>query len=472
MARVSPYEQLLPGAVLVLLLLTAALPCAALAAEGASPVSEETGIEYSTLAAPEAIAPTGLAELDGYLREAAEQNPGLRAAFEAFAAAYERTAQAETLPDPMLTFGYFLRSVETRVGAQRASIGLSQSFPWLGTLSLKGEQAEQETETLRAVFNAKRLALFKDVKDAYYELAYLTKALQTTREQIALIKFLERIATARYTAGLAANADVIRTQIALGRLEDRLKGLTDLRHPLAARLNAALNREPTHPVPLPEEIPVLRVCATDEALHQAVAEANPQVLAAASRIESAEASVALAEKAYYPKLTVGLSTVITDEAMNRATPDSGKDPVLATFGFTLPIWRDSLDAGVREAEASVRLAIHERRNLVNTLSRELELALYGYHEAERKIELYAGTLIPKARQSLQVTLEGYQNGRGTALDLLDVEGTLLEFRLAYYRALADQAKELARLELLVGREIPCEAVEPTTPEPLIPEPAQ
>ena len=39
----------------------------------------------------------------------------------------------------MLMYGYFLRSVETRVGPQRHRLGISQSFPYPGTLKAAGE---------------------------------------------------------------------------------------------------------------------------------------------------------------------------------------------------------------------------------------------------------------------------------------------------------------------------------------------
>jgi outer membrane protein TolC len=70
--------------------------------------------------------------------------------------------------------------------------------------------------------------------------------------------------------------------------------------------------------------------------------------------------------------------------------------------------------------------------------------------------LYRDTLVPKAEQSLGVTMEAFMTGAGTSLDLIDAEKTLLELQLAYYRALTDQAQKLAEIETLVGRELPCE----------------
>jgi hypothetical protein len=38
---------------------------------------------------------------------------------------------------------------------------------------------------------------------------------------------------------------------------------------------------------------------------------------------------------------------------------------------------------------------------------------------------------------------------------MDAETTLLELKLAFFRALTDQAQRLAEMETIVGREIPC-----------------
>ena len=52
-----------------------------------------------------------------------------------------------------------------------------------------------------------------------------------------------------------------------------------------------------------------------------------------------------------PDFTVGLDYIVTDEAMDSSIAESGDDPILLSFGITLPIWREKYDAGVREALA-------------------------------------------------------------------------------------------------------------------------
>ena len=67
--------------------------------------------------------------LQEYLRQAARNNAGLKAAFEEWKAALEAVPQAKALPDPMFTYAFFVEQVETR---QR--VGVMQTFPWFRTI--------------------------------------------------------------------------------------------------------------------------------------------------------------------------------------------------------------------------------------------------------------------------------------------------------------------------------------------------
>lgn len=81
------------------------------------------------------------------------------------------------------------------------------------------------------------------------------------------------------------------------------------------------------------------------------------------------------------------------------------------------------------------------------------MASYRFRDAERKIDLYGDALLPKARESLKVTESGYLATTESFTDLIDAQRIFLEFALAYERALADHAQSLAKLKMLVGREI-------------------
>ena len=106
--------------------------------------------------------------LEESLKLAAENNPLLKAKYAEFEAAMQKVAQVNSLPDPILSFGYFISPVETRVGPQRAKIGLSQMFPWFGTLKSAGKVYKLQAKAKFQEFIDARNELFLKVKSAWY----------------------------------------------------------------------------------------------------------------------------------------------------------------------------------------------------------------------------------------------------------------------------------------------------------------
>lgn len=146
--------------------------------------------------------------LNTYLAYAALNNPQLEAAFNRWKSALEMVTPAHTLPDPRFNYGYFIQEVETRVGPQEHRVGISQMFPWFGKLRLRGEVALEAANAAQQQYEENKLKLFDDVKQAYYELYYLGRAVSVTEDNVELVQQFEQVAEAKYTAGTALHADV------------------------------------------------------------------------------------------------------------------------------------------------------------------------------------------------------------------------------------------------------------------------
>ena len=392
--------------------------------------------------------------LDEYLAYAALNNPGLKAAFLRWKAALERIPEVKSLPDPRFTYAYFIREVETRVGPQRQKFGLSQTFPWLGRLRLRGHAASEAAQAEKQRYEAAKLKLFYQVQEAYYEYYYLAQAIAATRENFNLVRYAESVARTRYAAGATDHADIIRSQVELGKLEDRLRTLNDLREPIVARLNAALNRPPSAPIAWPRRTKEETVAFTQDEVLAWLKENNPELRAADFLAAKERWNIDLAKKKHYPDMTFSLETIDTGEAAMAGIEDSGKDPVIAMLSINIPLWLKKYRAEERQAQARYRALLLERTEQENRLAADVKLALYKYRDAERKIDLYKNTLTPKAEQSLRVNIQSYKTGKGTFLDVVDAARTILDFQLACERAFADRSQRLAELEMLVGMKFP------------------
>jgi outer membrane protein, heavy metal efflux system len=245
--------------------------------------------------------------------------------------------------------------------------------------------------------------------------------------------------------------------VELDKLRDRLRTLQDFKHPLVARLNAALNRPAESALPFPTNNSPATLTAQSSQLLEQLKSSNPELKSLDFLAEKDKAAIALARKEFYPDVTLGVDYVQTGEARMAGVSDSGKDPVMVGFSVNIPLWWGKYRAGVREAETRYEATQQEREDRANRLSTELELALFKYQDAERKIALYRDALIPKADQSVKVIQRSFEAGKSDFLSLIDAQRVLLEFQLAYERAVADREQGLATVEKLVGGESPAPA---------------
>lgn len=432
------------------------------------------------------------ATVEDYLAYAAMNNAGLEAAFNRWRAAVERVPQVESLPDPRLTYRYFIKEVETRVGPQKQGVGLSQTFPWFGKLGLRGDAAGESAGAERQRYESAKLALFYEVKQAYNDYYYLGRAIAVVQENLGLIEYLEGVARARYRTAAASHPDVIRAQVELGKLEDQLKALRELRGPIVARLNAALNRPAAEERPFPDEVSHERLEPADDVVITMMAENNPELRALEHRIKQSQYEFELTRKEYYPDLTLGveytevgqpprsgapgfsnpaalrsasrissgIGDVIDSYAIGRSfaqgprPDDAGQDIWMVSLSMNLPIWQQKYAAGEREAYARKLATMSERKQREHDLTATVKRALYEYRDAERKILLYRDTLIPKAKESIESTETAFRAGAATFLELVDAERSLLKFELSYERALANRSTRLAELDRLVGTAVP------------------
>jgi len=385
-----------------------------------------------------------------YIALAVARNERIQAALATVSSAYARVPQATALPDPRLGVSEYLQSVETRVGPQERAFSLSQSFPWFGTLSLKGDVERQKAGALQAGLDETILAVMTKAASAYHEIAYLEDAIAITSRHLGLLAQWEVIARARYETGEGRYADVIKAQVELGVLGDRRAELEDRRHPLVARLNALLDRPADAKVEamLPE---TFTTSGTDRTLLAAqMLAANPRLLAWDHRAAAATAGERLAGKSGYPSFSLGLNYIQTGQARSSGVSGSGTDAVTASLAVSLPIWRGKYDAASREAAARYRSARASRRETENQLVAELEQVLFDYRDAGRKWDLYATTLLPKARQSLGAVRAAYEAGESGFLDVIDAERLLLEFELSRAGSLSDALIQEARIAELTA----------------------
>jgi outer membrane protein, heavy metal efflux system len=413
---------------------------AALSASILSAIMFLTGICSQASAQPaDSNVPTSLAD---YLKLAELNNAELKAAMEGWTTALEEIPQAKSLSDPVISYGY-----ATKPTPQRSEFEVMQMFPWFGTIEARTGVASAMAKSAGKQYEAKKLTLFYEVKQAFYEYSYLGKAVEITKENLELLRHFEQVARTKYATSTATHPDVIRAQIELAELENELVSLEKQRPAAVARLNGILNRPAGSELPWPKEAEYKQVSIDRQMLFVIVSQNNPELKALDYQIEAAKSGKKLAEKRFYPEFGVGVGV---DAGM-------GKDMhsrTMPKIQLSLPIWRDNYKAGERQAQAQLRQAKQEQIQKTNDLAASAEQTWYEFENSQRKIVLYRDVIIPKAKEMLTASETAYQAGTIDFLSLIDAQRKFLEYRLVYERTLANNAQKLAELEMLCGTELP------------------
>lgn len=396
--------------------------------------------------------PTIDGSLGSYLAFALRRSPELRASFERWRAATMRISQARRMPEPIIKYSYFVRSVETRVGPQQHKLSLMQSFPWPTALSAGADAASSKARAAQRRFDAEVLQVQGQVADAYWQLWLVHEEHRLTKEHDIVLETLAGTVRGRVRTGGASLADLNQVELGVARHHDhhgahreaeRVASAELLRAIGAARWNEGLRAsdEPLEGLPTDDE----------QALFRA-ARQHPLIEASDLLASSSESQVRAEAADRAPSLLAGLDWIAVGRAQ-APIPQSGQDAVIVTAGLSVPLWgpnyRDSMAAA--RAEGAAHLA--DRDAALYAADARLQSGVSAVRDAQRRIELYRNTLIPQAETTFQSVLGGYQSGRSTVASALLAQRDLLELQLVLARSRAEHARAWALLESVVGRAV-------------------
>jgi outer membrane protein, heavy metal efflux system len=391
-------------------------------------------------------------DLGPLVKEAIDNNPQVQAAYNNWKAAEYKARQAAALPDPMASYTYFGENVETRVGPQENKYGVSQKIPFPGKLALKGKVQTKLAEALKEKYEAIKREVIKNVKFVYYDIFWVDKGIQITEEEKSIIESLEKTARRKYESNLTPQQDVIKAQVELSRLIDKLFILKQQRKTLEAKMNSILSRPRGAALGEINNIePVEFNYALDE-LYGIARVSRQELLAANLDVERAKYERSLAGLDYLPDFTLGVDYIQVGKG-HTTMPNDGQDAWMGTIAVNVPIWFDKLSDQVEEKKAALKASKKNFENMENEVSYEIEDLYFKIISYRDIISLYKTALMPQTEQSFEAAKTGYETDKVDLLNWLDSERVLLQTRLAYYKAVVDYLKSIAYLERVVGRDL-------------------
>jgi cobalt-zinc-cadmium efflux system outer membrane protein len=387
-------------------------------------------------------------------------HPRIRAAKARVAAASHRAPQVSSLDDPVLTNSFYPisdQALQTAAGRAGNTLAITQKYPWREKRWTKAAIACREvgmaTEQLKQV----ELAIEEMVRLAYYELWFADQAIVITEQSREIGAELVKLAEARHSAG-GSQQDVLRAELQLDTLEDRLIALRRQKGVAQADLAAFIGAPEMLGIEPTEAMDVDASPRQLEALLAAASECSPRLREQQWAVSRDRQKKQLACLQRYPDFTLGAGWQTITETDAVAGAANGHDNVNFMVGLTLPIWRERINAGIREASASVAASSREYADARDDTFRQIRRLSEQAYAADQQLRLYNDRILPRAKRALQLASADY---RGRLVDFGEVTDGFTEvlmFELQVARTTATLAGALAQIHRAVG----CETEAATT----------
>ena len=389
--------------------------------------------------------------LNQYILAGLENNPSIQQGFKQWKSAEAKIAFAKGLPNPSISFGYFLENVETAAGPQEYKIGIMQKIPWFGKRKVDANIQSAIAEIDFSQLEKKRLTVTHEIRNIWYDYYYLTRITDLTQQNFELIQNWDSVIRSKYVTSRTGHPDLIKTQIELIQLEDDLLSLENQKQPLLESFQSLLNREEFLEIIAPDSFSFKWFIMDKSKLIETIKHFNPDLRMAQAELEMSQAKLKRVKLNRLPDIGIGLEKIGTGE--KDGSVFSGKDPVVAKISLDLPVWFRKNKSAIKSAKFAQESIEQKINSVENKLLSKLEKILYELKESERKVKLYQNVLIPKGLESLGATEKAYRSDKIDFLSLVDAQQRLLTFQMKYEKALINYLKAKSKLSILTGEKV-------------------
>ena len=354
------------------------------------------------------------------------------------------------LPDPTMRVGLANFPIQsggfTTEGMTQAQLGIRQVFPGGDTRELTTRKFRTLAEEMSHKADGRGRDVLTAVRMAWLETHYWREAHQMAIESRPFFADLATITTSLYSVGRKSQQDVLRADLELRRLDDRIINMSNQHGRSRAALSEWVGTESVRPVAtmMPEwkAVPPLGVLKKDLRAH-------PAMLAADASVGASFVSVDLAEQKYKPDWAVDFGYGYRDGYLSNGDPRS--DFVSVSVTVDLPFFRSNRqDKSVGAALSQRRAADQSREELLRRLNSQLDAEYVRWEELGSRLALYEESILGVSADNASAALAAYQSDTGDFADVMRGYTDDLNTRLEYIRLQVERAQSYAMLANLGG----------------------
>jgi cobalt-zinc-cadmium efflux system outer membrane protein len=349
-------------------------------------------------AQPTLVLPSPLSLAD-VIRVASDRRDEVEVARARARAGEARPIIASALEDPMLAPS--IDHLPFMLGGADVSVTFEQRIPLSGIRGHRRASALADLERLRADASRTVLDVGIQAANAFLMLQERRRTATLVTEQIAFARDVVTAANARYASGTAPQADVLRAEVEVARLEAFAKALVGDVRGAEAMLNASLALDADLPVPALAALGFAQPIPHWTSIKTALT-SRPELAAGRAEITRADAEIQVMRDMFRP-----MATIRTGPAYTMAEGRGW----MAMVGVSLPVWRNKLHAGVAEAQAMRAMSEADLKAMTRMIEGDAAVAVYQLQSASDRQAALNSDVLPRARMAIEPAVAGYAAGQ-------------------------------------------------------------
>jgi cobalt-zinc-cadmium efflux system outer membrane protein len=367
-------------------------------------------------------------------------HPALREAASRVRAAQGNWVQVGLRPNPEI--GYSGEEINDDGTAGKQGGFVRKEFVTAGKLGLSRAVASREVAAAEQRVETARQQVLTTVRVFYFDMLAAERSLDLARQLSSIANASVQVSEARLKA-----MDIPRVSLLQSQIERESTALLEQR---ATERHAAAWRRLAAVIGVTDQVPA----EMEDAFAQPLPDLNwettrerlmaesPELAELRFEVDRARAALCRASAGRVPNVT----------AMAGVQLDNTTNDTIANVEVSLPLpVFDRNQGAIAQASGELAAAQAALQEGELALEERLAVAMRDYSTARQQAITYAERVLPVAKESLDITNSGYQEGELDYLEVLSVQRTYAQANLSYLQDLETAWKKWAEIEgLLVG----------------------
>ena len=382
---------------------------------------------------------------------AMDANPQIHSAGRRLSLAQSRTATARSLDDPMLMVRDWDTPLRKPWDLNQAQLmfSIQQTFVSRQKRDIRAKVAGDDVEIAASDLESVRQEVGAEVRKACADLRRNAEEMKLHDQEASLMKEALAAALAQYSTGRVPQADVLRAQMAVTRLDEHHIELEEQQDAARAQLNVLMNRPADYVVEIAGDYqPAVEMPPLEE-LERLAIEHRPELAGLRKGIAKSQDEAGGARLARKPDFTVALGYMLMP------TGSAERNAYMAEVTMNLPgLNRRRHEGEARQADAATEVAQADLEARTSAVFLDVRQAQIEIAAAQKRTKVYRDTLLPQAETAFKAATAAYQNNRGEFSALIESQNLLIDIQTALYKALSAKDAGMADLERAIGTALP------------------